>query len=68
MGNFRSALLYGRPYAGFAMSVVCLLLSIFVYKMVPGLMDWWDRMSTLLTWLAVVMEYFFYWNKYGRDD
>jgi hypothetical protein len=39
-----------------------------VFWQAPGLMEWWDKMAMLLGMLSLVVEFYYYVEKYERDD
>jgi hypothetical protein len=51
---------FGRPYLPFVISFISLIGSIVIYFKAPGLMDWFEKTTLLITLLSTVIEYVYY--------
>jgi hypothetical protein len=68
ISSLAGAVLFGRPYGTLCVAFICLVISGAIFKMAPYLMGWWDRMSMLFGMLSLVIEFYYYVQKYERDD
>jgi hypothetical protein len=68
IGSAAGIVLFGRPYGTLIVASICLGIAGLVFWQAPGLMEWWDKMAMLLGMLSLVVEFYYYVEKYERDD
>jgi hypothetical protein len=51
-GALRGIIILGRPYALAPVQVICFLIAAAIYKKVPDLFEWWDKMTRLFDMLS----------------
>lgn len=68
MGIFGGAIMFGRPYWGLFISIISVIVTIIVFVVLPGLIDFIEKMTLPFIIASMAMEFFYNGCIYGEYD